>query len=136
MPAVIFLPATPGSAPGDGSREKKAKKVSFADAAPASFHDIADEGDVPELVDIEDYDLSRRWLCDSACPYDLVSRETLAPDHPHPEVEVDESVTLATANGLLEATTTVLMQIENSKTTSSHSCWIARQTCSVSVFDH
>ena len=52
------------------------------------------------------------WLCDTACPFDLISRETLPPDLEQFAEQADEPATLATANGVVEADTTIAMQVK------------------------
>ena len=59
----------------------------------------------PEDEDEEEEEegTERLWLCDTACPFDLISRETLPPDLEQFAEQADEPAMLATANGIVEA---------------------------------
>ena len=59
----------------------------------------------------ENEGLERYWLCDAACPFDLVSRDSLPPDVIQWAEEAAEPALLATANGQLNADTTIAMQV-------------------------
>ena len=72
------------------------------------------ESNVGNDSDEYDYDpvTTRLWLCDTACPFDLVTRDSIATEDEWRIHEADKEIRLATANGEISVTTVFDTQVE------------------------
>ena len=61
-----------------------------------------------------DYDptTTRLWLCDTACPFDLVTRDSIASDDEWRIFQADKEIRPATANGEITTSTVFDTQVE------------------------
>ena len=80
----------------------------------AEGNDEGYESNVGNDSDEYDYDpvTTRLWLCDTACPFDLVTRDSIATEDEWRIHEADKEIRLATANGEISVTTVFDTQVE------------------------
>ena len=109
---VVFGPVFPAA---------PAKQVHVTNDAEYFYLGSEDEGNdegyesnVGNDSDEYDYDTAntRLWLCDTACPFDLVTRDSIASEDEWRIVQADKEIRLATANGEIATSTVFDTQVE------------------------
>ena len=80
----------------------------------AEGYDEGYESNVGNDSDEYDYDpvTTRLWLCDTACPFDLVTRDSIATEDEWRICQADKEIRLATANGEIITSTVFDTQVE------------------------